>query len=100
MIAEDTLKQIIEAALLAADEPLTVDQFAKLFKRGEIDPAEIREQIRMIARLTRIRDDLAGCIGCGCLSIDSCALFNPNDELVESLEGTNKLETEFEVVGG
>lgn len=46
MIAEDTLKQIVEAALLAADEPLTVDQFAKLFKRGEIDSAEIREQIR------------------------------------------------------
>ena len=46
MIAEDTLKQIVEAALLAADEPLTVDQFAKLFKPSEIDSAEIREQIR------------------------------------------------------
>ncbi len=50
MIAEDTLKQIVEAALLAADEPLTVDQFAKLFKAREIDSAEIREQIRTVLK--------------------------------------------------
>ncbi|MEE8077920.1 MAG: SMC-Scp complex subunit ScpB [Pseudomonadales bacterium] len=50
MIAEDTLKQIVEAALLAADEPLTVDQFAKLFKASEIDSAEIREQIRTVLK--------------------------------------------------
>lgn len=47
-----------------------------------------------IGRLSRIRDDLAGCIGCGCLSIDTCALFNPDDELAETLTGTNKLEVE------
>jgi MerR family redox-sensitive transcriptional activator SoxR len=46
-----------------------------------------------IARLMKIRDDLSSCIGCGCLSIDSCALFNPGDELVETLGGTNKLES-------
>ena len=28
------------------------------------------------ATLTRLRDRLAGCIGCGCLSIDRCALYN------------------------
>ena len=50
MIAQDTLKQIVEAALLAADEPLTVDQFAKLFKASEIDSAEIREQIRTVLK--------------------------------------------------
>ncbi|MFB4194736.1 redox-sensitive transcriptional activator SoxR [Streptomyces carpaticus] len=32
-----------------------------------------------IWQLTRIRDDLTGCIGCGCLSLDSCALANPYD---------------------
>jgi MerR family redox-sensitive transcriptional activator SoxR len=47
-----------------------------------------------IARLTKIKDDLTGCIGCGCLSIDNCALFNPDDELAETLGGTNKLEAE------
>jgi MerR family redox-sensitive transcriptional activator SoxR len=34
-----------------------------------------------IADLQRLRDDLAGCIGCGCLSLRSCALFNTQDAL-------------------
>jgi MerR family redox-sensitive transcriptional activator SoxR len=34
-----------------------------------------------IARLTRLRNQLDGCIGCGCLSIDTCPLRNPWDEL-------------------
>ncbi len=32
-----------------------------------------------IESLTRLRDDLRGCIGCGCLSLDACALLNAND---------------------
>jgi MerR family redox-sensitive transcriptional activator SoxR len=32
-----------------------------------------------IAALTRLRDRLAGCIGCGCLSLTHCALYNPGD---------------------
>ena len=32
-----------------------------------------------IAALTRLRDRLAGCIGCGCLSLQRCALYNPGD---------------------
>lgn len=32
-----------------------------------------------IAALTRLRDQLASCIGCGCLSIERCALYNPGD---------------------
>lgn len=32
-----------------------------------------------IATLTRLRDTLGACIGCGCLSLDRCALYNPND---------------------
>lgn len=32
-----------------------------------------------IAVLTRLRDDLDGCIGCGCLSMKSCAIWNPDD---------------------
>ncbi len=36
---------------------------------------------RQIADLQALRDDLQGCIGCGCLSLRACALFNPGDEL-------------------
>lgn len=32
-----------------------------------------------IAQLEGLRDDLASCIGCGCLSITNCALFNSGD---------------------
>tara|TARA_Y100000780_G_scaffold137903_1_gene124186 strand:+ start:864 stop:1322 length:459 start_codon:yes stop_codon:yes gene_type:complete len=33
-----------------------------------------------IAMLERMRDNLEGCIGCGCLSMDRCALYNPEDK--------------------
>jgi len=32
-----------------------------------------------IALLERTRDELTSCIGCGCLSLQSCALYNPGD---------------------
>lgn len=32
-----------------------------------------------IAALAQLRDKLDGCIGCGCLSLDTCALWNPAD---------------------
>jgi MerR family redox-sensitive transcriptional activator SoxR len=32
-----------------------------------------------IAELQRLRAGLAGCIGCGCLSLDRCELANPGD---------------------
>ncbi|MCH8222183.1 MAG: redox-sensitive transcriptional activator SoxR [Chloroflexi bacterium] len=32
-----------------------------------------------IEELEALRDKLSGCIGCGCLSLDSCSLFNPDD---------------------
>jgi len=48
------------------------------------DWAAISERIRSrldqrIEMLTRTRDQLDGCIGCGCLSLDRCALYNPGD---------------------
>ena len=38
-----------------------------------------------IEALERLRDTLDGCIGCGCLSLDVCKLYNPDD--VKSAEG-------------
>lgn len=32
-----------------------------------------------IAALTRLREKLTGCIGCGCLSLKKCALYNQDD---------------------
>ena len=32
-----------------------------------------------ILSLQALREQLTGCIGCGCLSLQRCALYNPND---------------------
>jgi MerR family transcriptional regulator, redox-sensitive transcriptional activator SoxR len=32
-----------------------------------------------IAELVALRDELTDCIGCGCLSLKSCSIFNPGD---------------------
>ncbi|GLY04975.1 redox-sensitive transcriptional activator SoxR [Actinoplanes rectilineatus] len=34
-----------------------------------------------IAMMERLRDQLSGCIGCGCLSLQRCKLVNPSDRL-------------------
>lgn len=34
-----------------------------------------------IATLERLRDSLTGCIGCGCLSMKTCPLYNADDQL-------------------
>lgn len=45
-----------------------------------------------ISKLQRLRDHLNDCIGCGCLSIDSCPLRNPWDELASEGAGAWVLE--------
>lgn len=45
-----------------------------------------------ISRLTRLRDQLSDCIGCGCLSMESCPLRNPRDELSEQGSGPRLLD--------
>lgn len=42
---------------------------------------------RRIAELTRLRDELDTCIGCGCLSMTKCALYNPADRVAQSGPG-------------
>ncbi|AAV93632.1 redox-sensitive transcriptional activator SoxR [Ruegeria pomeroyi] len=42
----------------------------------------LRERLNQrIATLERLRDNLDGCIGCGCLSLPNCALYNPADRV-------------------
>ena len=44
-----------------------------------------------IALLQRLRDDLTGCIGCGCLSLKTCTLYNPDDALAAEGAGPRRL---------
>ena len=58
---------------LPAGRPPTAADWARL-SRGWRD--RLDEQI---TALTRLRDGLTSCIGCGCLSLGRCALSNPGD---------------------
>lgn len=40
-----------------------------------------------IAMLERTRDRLDGCIGCGCLSLETCDLYNPGDRAARAGPG-------------
>ena len=40
-----------------------------------------------IALLEKLRDRLDGCIGCGCLSLDRCRLYNPGDRAARAGPG-------------
>lgn len=44
-----------------------------------------------ISRLEKLRDTLDDCIGCGCLSMQSCRLANPGDTLSEYGDGPVRL---------
>ncbi|MGC0378292.1 redox-sensitive transcriptional activator SoxR [Streptomyces sp. SAI-229] len=63
----------------------TRDDWAHL---SEAWRSELDERIR---RLNRLRDHLTDCIGCGCLSLESCVLSNPNDISGDHLTGSRLL---------
>jgi MerR family redox-sensitive transcriptional activator SoxR len=44
-----------------------------------------------IALLERTRDMLGGCIGCGCLSLDTCRLYNRDDQAGQAGPGPRYL---------
>lgn len=51
--------------------------------RGQLD--------QRIAQLERTRDRLDGCIGCGCLSLSQCKLYNKGDHLAAEGPGPRKV---------
>lgn len=52
----------------------------------------LRQRIdREVAALEKVRDDLDGCIGCGCLSLQKCALYNQDDRWGETGSGPRVL---------
>jgi MerR family redox-sensitive transcriptional activator SoxR len=81
-----TLKEIADAlATLPPDRAPTKAQWARLSRgwRRQLDDR--------IAELERLRDDLTTCIGCGCLSLQTCRLFNPDDDAAANGPGPRYL---------
>ncbi len=48
-----------------------------------------------ITRLISLRDELTNCIGCGCLSLESCPLYNPGDKCSKQGPGPRLLDPAF-----
>lgn len=68
-------------ANLPGDRPPTAADWRRL-------SASWREDLdARIAAMQALRDQLDSCIGCGCLSLDSCPLRNPEDQLGQSGAG-------------
>lgn len=63
----------------------TAEDWRRLSKRWKT------ELDARIHRLEQLRDDLSGCIGCGCLSLEHCPLRNPGDTLAEEGPGPRLL---------
>ncbi len=57
---------------------------------------------RRIAGLVDLRDQLDGCIGCGCLSLERCAIYNPADAAAVLGPGPRYLlgDSSADVTGG
>ncbi len=53
-----------------------------------------------IAYLQRLRDLMTGCIGCGCLSMKNCPIYNENDGLASEGDGPVLLERGYPTVEG
>ena len=69
-----SLEQIRAAlATLPEQRTPTVADWARLSRQWQ---PLIQDRIDA---LTRMRDQLSACIGCGCLSLKTCRLYNPDD---------------------
>jgi len=69
-----SLDEIVESlATLPGERTPTVADWARLSRswRSSLD-----ERIKL---LELVRDELTSCIGCGCLSLHTCRLYNPDD---------------------
>lgn len=70
---------------LPAERPVTARDWRRLSTRWR---AALDARI---AQLTALRDQLDGCIGCGCLSMAACPLRNPGDALAAQGSGARLL---------
>jgi MerR family redox-sensitive transcriptional activator SoxR len=77
-----SLEEIREAlAELPENRTPTKADWARLSARWR---RKLEERITLLERL---RDQLTGCIGCGCLSLQRCKLINPEDRLAKRGKG-------------
>jgi MerR family redox-sensitive transcriptional activator SoxR len=82
-IALADIRQALEA--LPADQAPAAEDWKRLSARWK-ETLDAR-----IQTLTALRDQLGDCIGCGCLSMETCPLRNPQDRLAQKGPGPQLL---------
>ena len=90
-------------ALIAQQLGLSLGEIAAVLATLPLGRAPTRADWQAISRrirstlqerivlLERTRDRLDGCIGCGCLSLDRCRLYNPGDRAARAGPGPRYL---------
>lgn len=97
-------------AIIAAGQRvgLTLTEIGEALSELPMDRAPTQEQwhslsthwaqmvARRICQLERLQGSLDDCIGCGCLSLKKCHLFNPRDEAAEEGPGSRWVRRSIE----
>lgn len=77
-------------SFLPKDKAPTKSDWSRLSKQWK------KQLDQQISQLTALRDNMNKCIGCGCLSLKACPLYNPNDKLGEKQSGAVLLRKAIE----
>lgn len=85
-ISLEKIKQALST--LPDNRTPTADDWAVLAANWQ---QELNDKIRYMEKM---RDYLNGCIGCGCLSMKSCPIYNDNDKL--SAQGTGAIALDLD----
>lgn len=91
-VSLERIKEALDG--LPSDTPPSTHDWARL-ARGWRDDLTAR-----IDELTALRDNLATCIGCGCLSLTACPYTNPQDVLAGEGAGARRLVPRRRTAGG
>ena len=98
----DTLRRVAfvrvaqRVGMSLADIKAALDSLPEGRAPGKVDWQRLSNSWRAeldhrIVQMEKLRDELTGCIGCGCLSLDTCTLFNPDDTLAGEGPGPRRL---------
>jgi MerR family redox-sensitive transcriptional activator SoxR len=87
--------QEIKAAFASLPNNRTPDKddWSRLSRHWQVD---LDSRIRYLQKL---RDSLEGCIGCGCLSMKNCPIYNPEDVLAGEGSGPVLLDRQLNTPG-
>ncbi|HDZ3708354.1 TPA: redox-sensitive transcriptional activator SoxR [Vibrio cholerae] len=81
-----TLEEITrELSTLPMNKTATKQDWDRVAKKWQ------QELDKKMVKIQSLKDNLSVCIGCGCLSMEKCHLFNPEDGLYEQGQGAKRI---------